>query len=477
MSQSLASLSRNFISVFICLILVACNGSYTAFEDDVNFDVDRKTVDIEQDNAELKALAVFQSAFIGHFQSAAYDFLDVNDLPDNQASTIVGNEYQKNCPDLGAGTGTAMYTFSRSAGEPHKVGDRISVTYDNCSVGEKIYDGALSARYTNIKGLNDYFKDVSTNECLVGVQDKINIEQAVPQSIVYDEENDVYTLDGAQIASPGGQYFLDNKSVIFLTGDELKFKQVANHINVELISVSYIENENSQPEKIETIELTLQVSEDDKAVFVLQPSTSDDSMLTSIDGDQIYSLVSGDETRESCQSFERTLSVSFNNFSTNKPDYLYTELNGSVTLFEEQETSDRINQSFIDSNFQTIVRQGKIEETFSMKDYRVEKAVNLTNNSYAYEFEGLISNSGVLKGQLELTTFGKLLGNLVSNYPYAGTLEIKAKGLERIVMRPNNLDLRLQVDYDGDSSGNGFSDFDIDIFTTWSELFAREFKE
>src|SRR5690606_8801891 len=120
-------------------------------------------------------------------------------------------------------------------------------------------------------------------------------------------------------------------------------------------------------------------------------------------------------------SYERTLSVTLNEFSTQKGD-LTTILNGSVTLFEAQDTPLRLNQEIINSNFQTRVQQGNLNQSFQMSGYRVQKAVQLATNSYSYLFEGLVS-SDAFGGSVELTSAGKLFGNFDDPYPFSGSLE------------------------------------------------------
>ena len=70
MSQAWASLTKACILLSICFIVSACNGSYTAFEDDVDTNNDVKTVDIETENAEDLTLAILQSSYLAHYHSA-----------------------------------------------------------------------------------------------------------------------------------------------------------------------------------------------------------------------------------------------------------------------------------------------------------------------------------------------------------------------------------------------------------------------
>lgn len=439
MSQAVATLSRNLISISVCILLAACNGSYTAFESDVDFDVDVKTADIELDNVELMTLSVFQAAFLGHYQTAAYLFLDASDeIPESFSETTTNNKFD--CENIND-NGTATYTFTRPAGDIHKVGDSVSVEYVNCKHGANIYNGRLSAKYTKLRGLNTRFVTLSTNECVDILQKELSV-------------NDV--------------------DIIYVTGDELRFTKVSDQLKVD---VFLFEDSSSEDDaRVETLKGTYNIQKNDEAIFILRPTNLAQDAVTSVNGDQVYSIVDAIGSKENCQHFERTLSVQLSDFSTNKVDYLYTSLNGSVTLFDAQENENIVKHSLINSNFKTTVKQGNSTETFTMKDYRVEKTVSVPNKTYSYEFEGLISNSNVIGGQIQLTNTNKLLGSSYNDYPSAGAFEFKAQGLERVVIIPNNLRAQLQVDYNGDSTGNSLSDFDIYIDTMWVELFAREFE-
>tara|TARA_R110001592_G_scaffold86031_5_gene254084 strand:+ start:11542 stop:13026 length:1485 start_codon:yes stop_codon:yes gene_type:complete len=494
MSQALAALSRNLIPLLVCITLAACNGSYTAFESDADFDTDQKTADIEQDNAELMTLAAYQSAFLGHYQSAAYFFLDASDLPldakdfpqnlselplvasnlplDSDPTTI---DKWRPCSIKGA----ALYTYTRNLGEAHKVGDRISVSYDNCIDGDAEYNGSMTATYAKIRGLNDRFVEFSTEQCLTKLQDKLNfnINNSFFDFFTFDLENDYFLNANNEIFYRGADLSFNGTRAISVPGDEIRFTRVENKLKVDILSLNSVDTDEGGVNVVASIDLSFYITKDQSVIFILRPKEPVDTMVTSIDGDQFYTVVALEGKKQNCQNFERTLNVNFNNFSTNKTDYLTTALNGNVTLLESQETANRVNQSFVDSNFTTTVIQGNTTEVYSMKDYSVEQAVNKSDDTYSYVFNGLVSNTNLLKGQVFLRSAVKLLGSFSSQYPKAGGFEMLGKGLERVYMIPDNLKIQLRVDYNGDSTGNGFGEFDVNINTTWPELFAREFKE
>ncbi len=484
MSQALASLSRKLISTFVVITLSACNGSYTAFESDVDFDTDIKTADIEQDNAELITLGVYQSAFLGHYQSAAYLFLDASDLPEDadlapdDSELVGGFDKTKQFKRICDNGGTALYRYTKNSGEVHKVGDRISVSYKNCFDEEmKEFNGTMTGTYSKIKGLNDRFVNFTSNQCMAKLQANLSLNTSNVDSYEYDADQELYVRNDSDSVSPGEEINTQYSGVISIPADDIKFTRVANKVRADILNYSYVDIGDGETALITDIALSIIVASNHSIVFILKTKDSNDSQLASVDGDQFYTLIDLENEKQNCQGFERTLTVQFNDFSTTKTDYVQTMLSGSVSLLESQETTNRVNQSIVNSNFSTTVTQGKSTEIYSMKDYNIEKAVNISEGTYSYLFNGYISNAKTLGGLIRVMPTNRLLGNSQSLYPKAGIFEIEGKGLERIYAAPNILKLTLSVDYNGDSTGNGFGDYDVTINTSWAELFAREFKE
>ncbi len=436
MRKAGASLSGKLILLFICALVSACNGSYTAFEDDKDFDRDPKTVDIETDNSESLSLSILQSAYLAHYQSALYDFLDASDLPEDVTFVPERNVYERSC----AVEGTVNYSFTRAAGVTHKSDDRITVIYDNCDEGDIKYDGKLTARYTKVKGLNNSFVGTDTPTCTENLQQQLDIS---------------------------------DRNVIHVSGDDIKFRRVADTLEVDVLDYQFTQ-EGEQTIRTDVVLETHVVGKKERVIIVNTLLSPPVNAVTSINGDQLYSVIDNTDKKYACQSFERTLKASLNNFSTQKND-LKTTLNGSVTLYEAQENANRVNQEIINSDFKTIVQQGNITETYSMTDYRVQKTLDRAKRSYAYLFEGFVSSS-VLGGKVQLTKSGKLLGNLDESYPFSGSLEFLGRGLERINLLVTNQTIRIQIDFNGDSTGTGFGDIDVFIDTNWTDLFERNFQ-
>ena len=204
MKQVLASLPRNLVALLICTFLVACNGSYTAFESDKDLDVDPKTADIEKDTAELITLSALQSALYGHYQSIAYKFLDASDLP-LTCSNIEGSV------DYNA--------YGKEAGEEYNVGDRIAVTYNQCMSNGATYSGSLQGKYTKIKGLNNRFVNMTTAQCLPRVQKELGGGFSSINTFTYDADNNQYVLNGNDTFLRGSEVYLpDSHSIYYFPG-------------------------------------------------------------------------------------------------------------------------------------------------------------------------------------------------------------------------------------------------------------------
>lgn len=445
MSQAWATLSKACILFSICLIVSACNGSYTAFEDDADFDTDAKTLDIELENTEEVILAVLQAAFTTHYTSALYDFLDASDIPPSNDGPLydpVTRLYSQtlDCRVDGVPSGDVTVSFSRPQGEEHKAGDRISLSFHDCERAGGISNGTFTGRYTKVKGLNNAFVGTDTETCLANLMDELD---------------------------------LNENHVIYVSGDDIKFREVADRLEADVVDYVFTEVNGSTVRTDLVLETHL-IPKADKAILVNMLLDPPVNAVTSVDGDQIYSVEKLISTKHACQNYERTLNVTLNEFSTQSGD-LKTVLNGSLTLFEAKDTPARINQEIINSNFKTRVEQGNLKQNFTMSNYRVQRALRFDNRSYSYLFQGLV-NSPALGGTAEITNLGKLFGNFDDAYPSSGSLEIKGRGLERILLRVDQQNLELQIDVNGDSTGNGFSDFDARVDTRWADLYARDFQ-
>ena len=437
----------SLLVVITSLALISC-------EHDVDFDKNNRTVDVREDNAELIALGALQSTLLAHRYSPLYDFLDASDLPAQAVETLPESGiYSVNCSDLhpvGSGEGTILYTFSRAEGEPHLVGDAISVTYQNCNKGDGIiYNGTLLASYSNVEGLNDRFVEIDTDSCVANLQESLSSE--------------------ARIIDPE----------VNLDGDEIRFRNVADTMVVEVINYSVVEGVDLQE-----VTNSFEVGKNETAIIVNRKSGLSEDAMTSVDGDQVFSIIERKSKQELCQGYRRTLATSLNGFSLEQ-DELQIELNGAINLLEGTDDLNSFVNEVRDSRFSITVKQGfHIEDSekvwheisdYSFSGFTVAMTYDQTTQAYAYRASGEISSAAIF-GTAEISTTSPLLGNLADDYPEGGNYTILGQGLEQLEIVVNGQQLSLQVDYNGDVDGDSFRDVDAVIDTTWDDLMNREFK-
>jgi len=444
----------SLVIVISALVLISCDKLSEEFEfalDDVVDEERSSTVDIELENAELIALGVLQSTLFTHLNSRLYDFLDASDLPEDAVND--GETYFVGC-DV---AGSAEYTFSRPSGEAHKAGDKISVEYTDCDEGEGlVHNGKLTGRYTEIKGLNDRFVEIDTDTCLANLQKELPGNVRIIDPV--DENGDP------------------------LDGDEVRFKAVAGTLVIEVVQVTLDEDEvpvDDNDDNTYTVTNSFVIGAEETAILVnrrLRQSGEEEVMTSGDGGDQIYSVVDREGNKALCQGYQRTLNVSLSNFYSKK-DELQHALNGSVTLFSGTEDLNRFTTEIRESTFSTTVQQGNLAEQFLMTDYTVTETFDTVTGSYNMVFDGDISSEAIFgTTSVSLLPSSPLLGNYSEDYPNSGILSILGRGLEQILITSTDLRLTIAVDFDGDSTGNGRSDSDEFINTSWSDLIDREFE-
>ena len=495
MRQVTRSLAE-FVFIFAFLsILLGC-------ESDQEFNVDDKTTDITLENAELIALGVIQSGILSILNSPISDFLDGSDMPNGATK---GEAY-----DCALG-GIAKYDYSRSAGANHKNGDMVSVEYSDCT-DEKglIHNGKMEATYTKIKGLNDRFIEIDTFECVaslledLGLDDRSNIasndelkdlystlanSRGELRSELYDRYQ-VYPTNSDISSEQMALYPIEDEvdfdvsvgdvDVVFFIGNDVRFEPSADMIIVQ----SRFFEESFDPETGNTVGKVVireglpNLDLDDTVIYVnlLSNIPGNSGNITSMDGgDQVFSITEGDIEQVNCQKYERRLDAKLTNFSTEK-DGLTTVFDGDVELFQFTENLRELDSGIKLSDYTTTVMQHKDEDKFEMSDFTAIKKLDVEGGSYSLDVQGLIK-SDALFGQV-LAGFGPIKGHESRPNPDEGRYPIAGQGVELVGLAfegENNIEIT--VDYDGDNSGNGFSDPDATIDTTWEDLLAREFKE
>ena len=485
MKQVFSSLKAMVLILVFSLFTIACSGDF--FPKDVPFNVDTKTTDITLANSEIISLNVLQSTIIAHQNTALYNFLDASDFPAGASNGV-----SQNC----LASGTKLFTISRDAldlnGKPsvYQVGDTLSASYDQCDDGNgTIYNGTVNATYTKIKGLNPTFVKADTFNCVANLSNELSLGEVrgllnAPSNLTTVNTTLDANLDNnLQPISYSAYRLVDNSGVplniYFVVGDDLRFFPHSDKIDVQVLKRSSVPSlGTSGGGVISTIDtmlgfFTVQKNESIIIVNMRSKIKGNQSKASSLGGDQIFSLVSTAESEEYCQRYERTLSAQVTNLSTQKSG-ITTTLNGAITLFESSQNLIRHDKSIVNSNFFTKVKQGNLESNFEMLNATLAKSNDIVSGAYSTQALGDIISSSLF-GRMSLATSKPFEGQIGITYPTLGVLTASGVGLERIVINSLDEKMRLDIDYNGDASGNGFSDIDDRIFTTWADLFDHKF--
>ena len=128
------------------------------------------------------------------------------------------------------------------------------------------------------------------------------------------------------------------------------------------------------------------------------------------------------------------------------------------------------------SNFITTITQENSRDTFKMKDFTLVKVQGTKIGSYLFE-DGLSGSveSTVFPGLLTVSIFDEVTGDRGDEHPQQGEFDILAQGLEQVRVVLGDFQVFLDVDYNGDSTGNGRFDADYAIDTIWADLLNRDF--
>ncbi len=410
-------------------VLAACT-------EDIDFDRNDRTVDVRLDNAEMISLGVLQSTLLAHTYLPLFDFLDASELPDRVIAQGDGS-YLLNC----VVSGTVLYTASRAAGEQHQAGDRVQAEFDLCDNGNgTIYDGSYSASYRGVSGLNKHFVMIDTDSCLAAIQERIS----------------------------------GLETLIEVSGDEVFFTRNGADMRVTVNNlVSASEGAAAVYELVEEYLVPKGVN----AIVVNRRTNLPAAAVTSIDGDDLYSLVDNLAVTENCQAYERRLAMTYASLSIERGGMVLV-IDGSVNV-KQNSLDSKVLESAIDSSTYSVrVTQGRSENTYNLKGFTLAQTLDPETGVYSISLDGSISSS-VFGGLLELQNDSQrqIIGRLQNDFPHSGLVRLLGQNDEQIALVFNGQNIAVQVDFDGDNNGDLRSDIDQVINTTWAELIARDFQQ
>jgi hypothetical protein len=401
-------------------------GDPQVFQTDEDFNVELETVDIEIETSEEMTLNVLQPVLFSHQNLPLYLYLDDSDA----------SELENLCVNADDG-GSVSYTASRTAGQPHEEDDTIALSYENCvTASGDVFNGSMSASYSEIIGLNNTFIEVDTGYCVNRLQDELDV---------------------------------NGDDVVYLTANDVRFKPVASNIEIEAISVSYDDETGAYQEEVIN---TFSVPNSVNAIVVNETKGVEEGALVSIGGDQVYSIEDGESKKEDCQKYDRTLTAQLDGFSVQTDTFTAT-IDGEVDIFESSDNFTRFDRYIVNSDFSITIDEGASTREFTMTDFEIKQSLDFSENSYHYSFSGNLSSEAI-SGQLFIRTTNALKG-LIDDYPHAGVVVLNARDLEQILLVMSAERIVLQVDADGDSDGNGVTDVDRIFSTSWQDLVQRDF--
>lgn len=455
------------ILVFVMTnVLAGCSDVKEAVVgEDLPEDQNNRNIDVEFDNAEFLTLGLLRSAYQTHRHLRFYDYLDAADLSqaaiDQQDAFdeiacpgvdlqntyfINGNEVAKPAPGHVAVVisrnqstdafydvedasqnvlksiplDTAVLDDEPLSGEKYKVGDRVNVIYNGCIDEEGVtHNGELTLEYEEIKGLNDRFSVLTTEQCLVDLIEKYELD-LVP----------IQKLGESLTLVPNGR------------GQSL-----------------YVDEEDSG---------VIVYPEDRKAIVL----NSDG--VTSVDGDRVYSMIDRDLEEHNCQAYERTIDADIHNLSAIKGDVEFVA-NGTGSIIETSLGYGVVESQLSDATVDFEVKQNNTVDEYAYVDLVATRTQVLSNLSTTFGVTGE-ATAEMFRGTGRVAVV-QVYDDYVQEYPYRGVLSISGRGLESVnVLATDQEQLSIRVDFDGDSDGDGQLDFDDDpIDTTWTKILNREF--
>jgi len=217
------------------------------------------------------------------------------------------------------------------------------------------------------------------------------------------------------------------------------------------------------------------LAENETAIVINHPREQAENSVTSVNGDQVFSVVNRTVQTMKCQHFERELNTILTGFSVEKDGISYG-IDGRIKLVNGTNEHNSFVNEIRDSSFTTTVKQEESVELFEMGNYSIARVQDLQSGPYVFDMrlDGNISSSS-FPGLLTVTLTNKLVGLSGNDHPSEGAFSIFAQGLEQISILIEGLTVHLFIDYNGDTTGNGRTDADFGLDTSWEDLLNRDF--
>ncbi|GEM_PF-1946121 len=461
----------SIIAVFL-FMFSACSDikdELEIFKDDVDLDVNDRTLDITKENAQPIVYGFIQSSLRSFLYLPLFNFLDSSDLPDT--ALLVDDEYIYDC-SLG---GRAFYSLARPDGEEYRAGDQFAVRYEACEETDGVtFDGSISLTYSEIDGLNESFSLNSSERCEANLGKTFDGSYSVYEN--RDDSGELFWADDVRFALVGNgleiQYLKRSESAPF--DNEVVFTKEAFGNSIVVLraleedesrsgeaQIRYKIKENSYPslKGVDGLDLL-------EVIYDLDEVNG---------GDEFYRLAGRTSSQVECQSYERYANLRASNLISTVADDVTFVMNGTTKIYQSSDRLLQFSERVYDSNFKVGVLQGNDERIYSFGEtYSAAKGVDTTRSPYSYSVTGGMTFDG--GGYAELEELSTVFSSGLSTPPSSGGFVILGKDLEAISINFDSETVSLAIDYNGDSTGDGLSDADATFDSYWYDILDQNFR-
>lgn len=410
------------------------------FRDDINFDANDRTADIELEVMEPMTAAMIEGPLRGVGATPVFDVLDANALLAMQTGRCV--------------SGAVAGSFPRLPGEVYEHGDTGFVEYQDCETADGyVVSGRVELGYGPVLGLNKRFTYMDAAMCIAEIE---------------EQEGASYQLVENRV---DGEYFY---------ADEVRFVERGDSLDAEWLVLVLDEETDSG-----VYEVVSRHTLSDRSVVVLRALVEDElrsnaettyySLASDVypsleGGDKVYYTRAREWTLAACQQYERWLAANVDGLKIEvAPDYSVL-LDGRITLYQATSDLSSFTESILNSDFTLVSSVLNRDAVFKFRGFDAMFVRNDVSRGYIYEMSGGIS-SNQLGGVVELETISALQGVYDQYRATFGKWRVSGRDREKLDITFSGNEISLAADSDGDTlEGNALLDIDDRITTFWQDL-------
>jgi hypothetical protein len=408
-------------SVLLALVvLLSACGEFIV--DDKDFSDNRRSVDIDSDNAE----SLLWTAYM-----AGVETFRQSDLAYGLVPQVLGAQ-SDTLPCVGGGE--LVFSFSKGPGERLVAGDTFDLQYSNCiKANGDVANGRVSGRYTEVEGYN------------YTVEPTLDVDQCIAR--VREE---------------------DAPSATIITGEA---DQVLFRLRGNLISIIYrdlIDSSNQVDVKTETVNLG-------ETAVVLNRSQTVPSSSRAEDGAHVYLLKNNEPEDIDCDEARIKGVLDVTNLIVNG-DEVSSQMNAAMDFDFWHRNAANEDYIFESDDVAISLIKNNYTESVSLLELEWQAEIDAENsNSYSLEVQSELLGDAV-DGIAEIASPLALRGDLDAPLPDSGQLRVLGEGLEITTFNVDDSTfLRFSVAPEGDVSGDQRADAAPLFSTSWVDFLARNF--